>query len=167
MANFATPLLNATVTTTYRSAGVISVNTTTSNQRRIQIYEIEFGQSGALASTDIQNQWDVSRFTVTNLVVGTAVIANPLDNADVVALTQYLNNVNTEVSAMAVAGSGLSLKNWGINQRGSYRWRALDDGDNIMIPATAGFGIAIRELTGSASAIGSQTAVGTVSFIER
>jgi hypothetical protein len=140
------------------------VNTVTATQRRIQVYEVEFGQGGSLASTDIQNQWDLSRFGVTGALVGSSVVPNSFDSADVSPLSLFLNNLTTEPT-YTTAGFGLSLKSWAINQRGSYRWRALDDGDNIIVPATAQVGIGIRQLSGSANA--AQSAIGNISFLER
>jgi len=82
--------------------------------------------------------------------------------ADVSPLALYLNN-NTGELTYTGAGFGLALKNWAINQRGSYRWRALDDGDNIIIPATAAVGIGVRALSSNFTASG----VGNLSFVER
>lgn len=164
MSNYEAPLLNASVITTYRTAGLLFPSATANLARRIQIYEIEFGQSGSLASTDIQNTWDVSR-CLTATAAGTAVVPNSNDPADNSPLSQFLNNVTTEPGAYTTAGAGLSLKSWAINQRGSYRWRALDDGDNIIIPATAANAIGVRQLSGSANA--AQSAMGSISFVER
>lgn len=164
MANYEAPLLNASVITTFRSAGVLYVNSTASQNRRYQVYEIEFGQGGSLASTDIQNQWDVSRLGASAALVGTAVTPNLLDPGDVATFGVYFNNITTEPT-YTTAGNGLSLKSWAINQRGSYRWRALDDGDNIVIPAVAFNGIGVRQLSGSANS--AQSAIGNLSFTER
>src|SRR6266436_3909987 len=161
MANYEAPLLNISVITTFRTAGLLFPSPTANLARRIQVYEIEFGQAGALNSTDIQNLWDVSR-CATNAATGSAVVPSPLDPSDSSPLSQFLNGTTAEPT-MTSAGLGLSIKQWGINQRGSYRWRALDDGDNIIIPATIGNAIAIRGLSGSGNA--SQTAVGNVSFV--
>jgi len=79
--------------------------------------------------------------------------------------SQYLNNLTTELS-YTTAGFGLALKNWGINQRGSYRWRALDDGDNLVIPATAWAGLGVRMLA-PPGLIAAMSAVGGLSYIER
>jgi hypothetical protein len=159
MANYEAPLLQATVSTTYKSAGVLySVGS-----RRIMLYEIEFGQTGSLASTDCQCQWDVSRFSATAILTATASVPNLLDPADGTALSIYLNNATVELTYTATAGSGASLKNWGINQRGSYRWRALDDGDNIVIPSTAQAGVGMRVLSSGFTG----SAVGNISFVER
>ncbi len=165
MANYESPLLNATVTTAFRSAGVLYVNTVTATQRRIQVYEVEFGQAGGLASTDVQVQWDLSRFGATAGLVGTSVVPNSMDSADVSPLSIFQNNLTTDPT-YTTAGFGLSLKSWGINQRGSYRWRALDDGDNIIIPATAQLGIGLRQQT-ITGANANQSAIGNLSFIER
>jgi hypothetical protein len=158
MANYAAPLLQGTVSTTFKSAGVLYSNAT----RRAMVYEIEFGQTGALASTDCQCQWDVSRFSQTAILTGTVVAANPLDTADSIAVTLYQNAISSELT-YTTAGVGLNLKQWGINQRGSYRWRALDDGDNIIIPATTLTGVGVRVLSSNFAA----TALGTISFLER
>lgn len=161
MANYGAPLLQATCSTAYKSAGVIYASTAV-QARRVQVYELEFGQNGALASTDCQVQWDVSRFSVTNLLTGTLVAPNPLDIGDSSPLAQFQNAVLSELT-YTTAGNGLSIKNWSINQRGSYRWRALDDGDNIVIPATNFSGIGIRGLSLQYAA----TLVGNIAFVER
>lgn len=161
MANFEVPIVQGTVATTYKSAGLLWVSTGV-QARRLQLYEIEFGQTGALASQDCQCQWDLSRFGTTAVAVGTAVVPNDLDPADASPLAQFLNAISTELT-YTTAGNGLALKSWAINQRGSYRWRALDDGDNIVVPATNLFGVGIRTLSSNFTA----SAVGNLSFIER
>ncbi len=163
MANYEAPLLNVSVLTAFRTAGLLFPSATANLARRIQIYEIEFGQAGSLNSTDIQNLWDVSR-CLTASATGSAVVPSPLDPADSSPLSQFLNGIVAEPTYTS-AGAGLSIKQWGINQRGSYRWRALDDGDNIIVPATAANAVGIRQLSGSANS--AQTAVGNVSFVER
>lgn len=163
MANYDAPLVNATtVTTSYKSVGILYCNTAANTARRIQAYEIEMGQTGPLSSTDCQCQWDVSRFSATNALAGTAVVPNLLDPGDVSPLSLYYNTITTELTYTGV-NFGLSVKNWAINQRGSYRWRALDDGDNIIIAATAGTGIGVRVLSSNFAG----SAVGNLAFIER
>jgi hypothetical protein len=157
MANFEAPVLYSAVTTTFKTAGFLAAGGT----KRAQIYEVEMGQTGALASTDCQVQWDLSRGATVGLAA-TAVAANPLDTADYVASTLFYNAATAEFTP-TTAGNGLSLKSWGINQRGSYRWRALDDGDNIIIPATGGVGAGLRAVSSNFTA----SAVGNISFIER
>lgn len=162
MANYDAPLLQGTVSTAYKSAGILYCNTAANTQRRIMAYEIEMGQTGGLSSSDCQVQWDVSRFSATNALAGTAVVPNLLDPADVSPLSLYFNAITTELTYTG-ANFGLSVKNWGINQRGSYRWRALDDGDNIIVAATAGNGIGVRALSTSFAS----SAVGNIAFVER
>ena len=158
MANFEAPVLQGTVATTYKTAGALwSVGS-----HRVQLYELEFGQTGALASTDCQCQWDLSVFSSTNILTATTVVVNKLDPADGTAVTIFANNATTELT-YTTAGAGLALKNWAINQRGSYRWRALDDGDNIMVPATNLTGVGIRTLSSNFTS----SAVGNLSFVER
>lgn len=158
-ANFEAPVLQGTVGTTYKTAGAFwSVGS-----RRAMLYEVEFGQTGALStSTDCQCQWDLSLFASTALLTATTVVFNKLDQADGTAVTIFANNATAELT-YTTAGAGLSLKNWAINQRGAYRWRALDDGDNIIIPAVNLTGLGLRTL--SSNFVGS--AVGNLSIVER
>ena len=158
MANYEGPILQGTTAAAYKTAAALwSVGS-----RRAQVYEIEFGQTGGLSSSDCQVQWDLSVFSSTNILTATTVVLNKLDPADGTALSIFANNATTELT-YTTAGNGLSLKNWGINQRGSYRWRALDDGDNLMIPATNLTGFGLRVL--STSFTGS--AIGNISLVER
>jgi hypothetical protein len=161
MGGYTAPLLQAPVSTAFKSAGALWCGATA---RRIQFYEAEFGQTGAYATTDAPCQWDISRFSVTGAMVGSTVVTNLLDPADIASLALFMNNVTTEPT-VTTAGNGLTLKSWAINQRGSYRFRCLDDGDNILVPATTAFGLAIRTL--SITSGFANSAVGNISFIER
>jgi hypothetical protein len=158
MANYEAPLLQGTISTAFKTAGALWSTGT----RRMQLYEAEFGQTGSLSSTDCQVQWDLSRFGATAVLTSSAVIPNLLDTADSSPLAQFANNATTELT-YTTAGNGLSLKSWAINQRGSYRWRALDDGDNIILPATSAAGIGLRALSSNFTSSG----VGNISFVER
>lgn len=158
MGNYGGPILQAAVSTAYKTAAALwSVGS-----RRAQLYEVEFGQTGALSSTDCQCQWDLSVFSSTNILTASTVVLNKLDPADGIAVTIFANNATTELT-YTTAGNGLSLKNWAINQRGSYRWRALDDGDNLMVPATNLVGFGLRTLSSNFTSSG----VGNLSIVER
>lgn len=158
MANYEAPLLQGTVAGTFKTAGALW----STGVRRMQLYEMEFGQTGSLSSTDCQVQWDLSRFGATAILTASAVIPNLLDIADSSPLAQFANNATGELT-YTTAGNGLSLKSYAINQRGSYRWRALDDGDNIIVPATAVTGVGLRALSSNFASSG----IGNLSFIER
>jgi len=159
----ATVIVNAApIGTTFKTGGAIWVGATA---RRIQLYEAEFSQAGTLSSTDCQEQWDLSRFSVTASMAGAAFVPQLLDPADASPLTQAMNLFTTEPTYTG-AGSGLFLKSWAINQRGSYRWRCLDDGDNILVPAVALSGLGLRSLCSVGSAFAA-SGVGNMSFIER
>jgi hypothetical protein len=159
MANFEAPVLYNAVTTTFKTAGFLWAVS-----RREMIYEIEMGQFGAYASTDAPMIWDLSR-GATPTLAGSTVAANTLDIGDTAVAAGLFINAATAEFTPTTAGNGLALKQWGINQRGSYRWRALDDGDNIVIPATAGVGVGLR--CASITAGYASSAVGSISFIER
>jgi hypothetical protein len=158
MANYEGPLLQSAVLTTFKGAAAVQAN-----GRRIMLYEIEFGQTGALASTDCQCQWDLSRFASTNTMVGTAVTLNLLDPADVAASSIFYNAISTEPPNITTAGNGLNLKVWAINQRGSYRFRALDDNDNIIFASGTSQGAELRVLSSNFTS----SAVGNLSIVER
>ena len=158
MANYEAPILQGTVSTAYKTAAALW----SAGTGRIMLYEVEFGQTGALSSTDCQCQWDLSVFSSTNILTSTSVTPNKLDPADGAATSVFANNATTELT-YTTAGNGLALKNWGINQRGSYRWRALDDGDNLIVANTSLTGVGLRTL--SSNFVGS--AVGNLSFVER
>lgn len=158
MANYTSPLLQAPVSAAFKSAGLLIAAAT----RRIMLYEIELGQTGSLSTTDCQVQWDLSRFGTTVGLAATSVAPDLMDTADTAAASTFANNATVELT-YTTAGNGLALKSWGINQRGSYRWRALDDGDNLLVPATALMGIGIRCLSSNFTS----TAIGNISFIER
>ena len=159
MANFEAPVLYSAVTTTFKTTGFLW----SAGTHRAMVYELEFGQSGGgYASTDIACQWDLSR-AATPTLNGALIAANTLDLADTAVATTLFINAATAEPTYTTAGNGLSLKSWGINQRGSYRWRALDDGDNIIIPATAGVGAGLRTTSVSYT----NSAVGNISFVER
>jgi hypothetical protein len=163
MANYSGQLLYAGVTTSFKTAGFVWA--ATASPRRSMVYEAEMGQQCAAAgysSTDISCQWDLSR-AQTNSMTGTTVASNSYDPGDTIAAVTLFMNVVTAEPTYTTAGNGLTLKSWAINQRGSYRWRALDDGDNIIIPASQGTGIGIRTLSAGFTV----TAVGNVSFAER
>jgi hypothetical protein len=158
MANYEAPVLYNAVTTTFKTAGFLwAVG------HRIMLYEIEMGQTAAYASTDAPVQWDLSRAATPSLA-GSAVVTNALDPADPASASLFINAVTTEPT-YTTAGNGLSLKSWGINQRGSYRWRALDDGDNIIVPNTGGNGVGLRCASIASGFAGS--AIGNISFVER
>jgi hypothetical protein len=161
MANYSSPLLQTLTTSTFKSAGFLFQPA--SSGRRILMYEVEMGQLAAAASTDCQVEWDISRFSATNIITATAVTPQLLDNADTaVAVSLFSNNAVAEPT-FTTAGNGLNLKHWGINQRGSYRWRALDDGDHLGLAVTGQLGFMIRPLSSSFTG----TTTGTISYTER
>jgi hypothetical protein len=158
---FSSPLLSV-ATSTIRAAGYLFQPA--ASARRIMLYEVEMGQIAVAAATDCQVEWDLSRFSVTNGITAVAVTPQVLDNSEtLVAVSLFSNSDSGGQVTRTGAGFGLNLKHWGINQRGSYRWRALDDGDHIGIAATAAMGLAISNLSSNFTG----TTTGTVSYLER
>ena len=159
MANFSAPVLYNAVTTAFKTAGFLWTVT-----NRSQIYEIEMSQYGTYASTDAPMIWDLSR-GLTATLAGSTVAANAYDLGDTTVSSALFINAATAEFTPTTAGNGLSLKQWAPNQRGSYRWRALDDGDNIILPATAGAGVGLR--VASISSGFEASAVRNISFDTR
>lgn len=164
MSNFGVQLLNS-IGSAFRSAGVLYVSSTVGNNRRLNAYEINVGQVfAAYASTDTSMLWDVSRIGASAGLTATLTTPNPLDGTAIASsLSTYANNAATDAT-VTTQGNGLSLYSWPINQRGFNRWRALDDGDNIVVPSVAFNGLAIRELCSSGAVSGS--GIGTIAFGE-
>lgn len=164
MANFGVQLLGS-IGSAFRSAGVIYVNSTTGSNRRINAYEINVGQvAAAYASTDTSMLWDVSRIGASASLAATAVTPNPLDGTGSATALSVYANLATAEPTVTTQGNGLSLYSWPINQRGFNRWRALDDGDNIVVPSVAFNGFVIRQLCSGGAFAGS--GVGTLAFGE-
>lgn len=158
MPRYSAALLQATTSTSFKGLGVLWTNSGT--PRRGSIYEFDLGQPGALnTSTDCQVQYDVSRITLTSAGAGAAVTPASLDTADAATSFSYMNAISTEFTPIA-AGTG--LLQIPMNQRGTFRWRALDDGDNIIIPATTLFGITTRALSSAYTG----TAMGSIHYQE-
>lgn len=164
MANFGVQLLGS-IGAAFRSAGVIYVASTAGSNRRINVYEINVGQVAATyASTDTSMLWDVSRIGASAGLTATVITPNLMDGTGSgTALSNYFNLATAE-AAVTTQGNGLSLYSWPINQRGFNRWRALDDGDNIVVPSIAFNGLAIRELCSGGAFGGS--GIGTLAFGE-
>lgn len=166
MANASAQLLGTSITSSFRTTGLLWVNTSASLNRRYAVYEINVGQAASgYNNTDCGTTWDVSRIGATASAAGSSFTPNLLDPADAAILGQYLQNLTAE-AVVTTAGNGLSLYNWPVNQRGFNRWRALDDGDQIIIPATAQFGLAVRALSPGGGVTG-MSYLGTMAFIER
>src|ERR1700751_2122029 len=98
MPRYQVPLALASVTTAFKSAGVLFVTSAT-RARRVNVYEYNLGQYGSLSSTDSQVYYDVSRITATSLLAATAVAANLNDAADDVSLVLFSNNATTQIVA--------------------------------------------------------------------
>lgn len=163
-ANFGVQLLNS-VGSAFRSAGVIYASTAAANVRRINAYEINVGQvATAYASTDTSMLWDVSRIGASASLAATLVTPNPLDGTGLTAAFSTYANQATAEAVVTTQGNGLSLYSWPINQRGFNRWRALDDGDNIVVPAVTQNGLAIRMLCPAGAQAFS--GIGTLAFGE-
>jgi hypothetical protein len=164
MANFGVQLLGS-IGAAFRSAGVIYVTTAAGNNRRINVYEINVGQVAAsYASTDTSMLWDVSRIGASAGLAATLVTPNPMDGTGAASALSTYANLATAEAAVTTQGNGLSLYSWPINQRGFNRWRALDDGDNIVVPSVSQNGLAIRELCSGGAFGGS--GIGTLAFGE-
>lgn len=165
MAKYNGQLLQATIQPTFKSAGAL-YTIVGSVVRRLSIYELDCGQSTINTGTDCQVLWDITRMTTTSLLTGTAFLPNNLDGSDItVAQATFIQNLQSESTPVPAAGSGLSLLSPPINQRGTFRWRALDDGDNFIIPATTQAGVVVRVLSPNLTGTGN-TALGSVFWTE-
>jgi hypothetical protein len=127
--------LNRTASTTL---SVGSINAPGASMRRIKVYDLVVGSEATPA--DNAFLWQAQRCTTAG--TATAVTPQPLDPADAAAVSAAAENhtVDPTLTANAVL---LSLP---LNQRASFRWVAAPGGE-LVIPATASNGIAIRTPT--------------------
>lgn len=136
------------VATLQRTASTtLSVGTLTSDAttpRRAKIYDLMFGSEATPA--DNAFLWQVQRCTTAG--TSTAVTPAPLDPADAVALDDTGSNHTVDPTLTA----GAFLMTVPLNQRATFRWVAAPGGE-IVIPATANNGVALRTPTASAVAI--------------
>lgn len=125
----------------YKSQIIVYASSGTQALRRGKIYDVLFGTNGTPA--DNYMQYDISRSTTTP-TSGTATGINPLDTADSSAAALAIINL---ASGEPTVTSSSSLLNVGVNQRASYRWVAAP-GSELVYPATAANGLALRSLSG-------------------
>lgn len=136
--NNATPVQQA-VAATFKTMVEIGAVATVQVSRG-QIYEIEVGADGAPNATDCQIVYDISRITATG--TGVASVPNPLNPAD--SVSKVLSKINDTVEPTTTAAS--SVLALSLNQRASQRWIAAP-GSELIWPATAGNGLALRALS--------------------
>jgi hypothetical protein len=161
MPRYNAKLLQAPVSTSFKSVGALWA-TTAVRARRMALYDATLSQTGGLSSTDCQIEYSFDRFITTSLIAGTSFTPSPVDGADDATLGVYLNNVTTEVVALAAAGVGLGLYTMAENQRATFRWRALETYDMMVIPATAFSGITFRTLSSNFNS----SQIGVLSYLE-
>lgn len=138
MSKYMVPGNQATLTSAYKSAAIVTATTGTGILRRGRVAEIIIGQSANPNATDTYVQWDLSRCTTT----GTATALTPVqvDPADVAS--GAAGGINATVEPTVTASS--SMFNVGINQRGSMRWQEIDENKMPCWPATASNGVSLR-----------------------
>ncbi len=155
MATYGVPGFQGTMSTGYKST---AITWGSSVPRRVKWYEIIVGAVQVPNATDCAIQLDVSRFTTTTGLAGSAFVPNPTDFAD--AACQVLAAVNVTTEAVLVASS--SVLNFGLNQRNTTRWISSQESQYLIIPATVSAGLTCRQLSSNyASSIATQ-----ITFLE-
>lgn len=163
MPRYQAVLAQNAIGTAFKTCGALFASSAV-RARRINAYEYTLGQYGSLSSTDSQLYYDVSRFITTSLLAATAVAPNLNDLADDASLAIFANNATVEFAALSAAGAGLNIVQEAQNQRGTYRWRALETYDLITIPATSISGLAFRAQSIASGYVASM--VGQTLFLE-
>ena len=140
MARYAVEL-NRTASTTL-SVGNVTADAT--RPRRGKLYDLAFGSEATPA--DNVFLWQVQRCTTAGTATG--VTPQALDPADAATEMDAAENhtVDPTLTANAIL---LSIP---LNQRASYRWVAAPGGE-LIFPATASNGLAVRTPTATAVAI--------------
>lgn len=142
------------LSTTFKTIAAATAATATLTNAKV--YEIGVGQDGTLNATDCQVVWDVSRQTA----AGTSTAATPvaLDGASRAAGT--VGSVNFTAEGTITAASSAWIQT--VNQRGTWRWQAADEGGMLIIPATNLAGLALRAKSSNYAS----TAVGELKILE-
>jgi hypothetical protein len=140
MATYGIPAFQATMSSSYKSSASQWQSAT---PRRTKWYEIVAGAVQNPVATDTQIQLDVSRFTTTTGLAGTAFTPNPTDPAD--AACQAVVAINLTTDPVVTANS--SVMNFGLNQRGTTRWIAAQESQFLIVAATAQAGFNCRQLS--------------------
>jgi hypothetical protein len=124
--------------------GVAATWGAAASPRRHKWYEVIIGATGNPNATDTYFQVDISRITDTTSIAGSSFTPNPNDLADAAASTVALVNETTELAAALI---GVSLLNFGLNQRGTTRWVASQESQYLVAPATSKAGLYLRALS--------------------
>lgn len=103
--------------------------------KRFGIYDLEIGSDATPA--DAVLRWELTRHSTVG-TIGAAVTAQPNDPADATAVTLAAQAHSVDPTL------GVVLKAIPLNQRATFRWMAYDRDDQLIVPATANNGIAIR-----------------------
>lgn len=140
MATYGIPGFQGTMSSSYKGSSAMWASAT---PRRAKLYELIAGAVQNPVTTDTQIQLDVSRFTTTTGLAGTAFTPNPTDPAD--AACQEVVAINLTTDPVVTANS--SVLNFGLNQRGTTRWIAAQESQFLIAPATAQAGFDVRQLS--------------------
>lgn len=150
MPYYAVPGSQTTLTSAYKTVALVQ-GATSGTLKRAKIYEIIVGAAGNPNATDTYIQWDISRITASGAGAYTAWTPTALDPADSAAIV--VAGINATAEATTVTANS-SLFNVGVNQRGSLRWVAAQESQNIIMPATASNGLILRCLSNAYTGAG-------------
>lgn len=140
------------LTTAYKTLALVTA--TSGSLRRGKVNMLAVGTDGTAANNSMV--FDVSRQTAAG--TATSITPNPLDPADVACLATAAANATVEGTITANS----SVWNVAINQQLSYVWQAVPDRGELVFPATAANGFALR----AKSTAYTGTATGHIQFIE-
>lgn len=129
MGRYGATLLRATTSTTN---GIGALQQPASGMRRVRIYDVVVGSDGTAGDNSFLFQFD--RASTAN--TGTAVTPRAHDPGDVACGTLGLENLTAEGTP-----GDLKILSIPLNQRATFRWIALDQKDELIIPATANHSI--------------------------
>jgi hypothetical protein len=159
---YTVPCSQNTMTTTFKTAGIVTAAAAAASGiqvRRVRIWEFDFGIQGPPNATDTSIQIDISKQTAAGTT--TAVTPVKADDADPV----FMGLAGSNATAEGTVTASSSLFNTWINQRGAFRWTTQPlSGQDLICPATASNGFALRALTVTAGYVAA--AGGTIYILE-
>ena len=142
--------------TTTPGVTIIRLNVPASAGKRINIWELDFGQSGPPNATDCSVQWWLAQCSTTAAGTGTAVTPEPTGGGFVaagnldVAVTVSTVNYSAEPTTYTAAQSFYAKA---VNQRGAGFWQAAPGGE-LWFPNTASTGPGLRAYSATYASTG-------------
>lgn len=131
------------LTTTFKTQ--IAALATTSNLRRFSVVEYSLGAADVPNAVDCAIEWDLTRITVDG--TGTAITVPFMEALETGTQLASATTKKVGYTAEPTVTADTMVDSGAMNQRGFFRWVALDKDSEPKAPAIAASGFALRALS--------------------